>query len=102
MVGKSLVRSKKARMLRPKSPVLEQLEDRCVPATGLLPSGQDLLQFYNNTINAYEANRQQANDAITALETQQINQLNQAVGAVDALAQSLLEQVSQAREQLNQ
>lgn len=102
MLQKSLLTPRKPRSFRPSIPVIELLEDRCVPAAAaLMPSGQDLIQLFNNTLNAFEANRTQANNAILASQAQHIDQLNQVIGAVDGQIASLIDNVTQAREQLD-
>src|SRR3954470_5066036 len=94
MARANLLISKKSRSYGPTRPLIELLEDRCTPAAaGLMPSGQDLLQFYNNVITANEASRQQFNSAIDGLQAQQIGQLNQAVTVVDGIILSLISKV---------
>jgi hypothetical protein len=84
-------------------PWIELLEDRCVPdATGLiLPPGQDIFQFTNAVLQNFEASRTQANGAINALETKQLNDFQATLTSLDQFTQALIAQVTQARQQLN-
>jgi hypothetical protein len=59
-----------------------------------------VLQFYSNTINAFEANRRQANNAIDGLQAQQIDQLNQVIVSTNSQIGVLVADVTLARAQL--
>jgi hypothetical protein len=84
-------------------PRIELLEDRCVPdASGLiLPPGQDIFQYTNAVLQNLEASRAQANGAINALETKQLNDFQATLTSLDQISQALIAQVAQARQQLN-
>jgi hypothetical protein len=93
------------RLSRPATscPRVELLEDRCVPdASGLmLAPGQNVFQYANAVLQNLEAYRIQANAAITALDTQQINQMTQKLNSASQVAQALLDQVVLDKAQFN-
>jgi hypothetical protein len=72
-----------------------------VPAGIVIPPGQNVFQYANAVLQNLEAQRVQANNFITAVQSQQINQLAQNLNLADQIAQSLVDKVAQAKAQFN-
>jgi hypothetical protein len=103
MALKICSRSNSTSHRRSNYPVIELLEDRCVPdASGIvLPPGQNVFQYANTVLQGLESYRIQANNAINGLVAQQINQLSQNLSSADQIAQSLLATVVQDKAQFS-